>query len=172
MVTQEKWKLSGESTTENSSRKALHRREELLKSVHAKAEIQRNVFRGGKNLAFSEDIFKKERERSKVIPRKVERGAQQGEAGLMGIREEVSHLLGLKERHERPASAPVESWLLAWPAQQQAQRGRKTRMPGCQHKEADDRRYRCREIVDEKKKIDPTTEPCLTPRWTRKKRLS
>ena len=25
-------------------------------------------------------------------------------------------------------------------------------MPGCQHKEADDRRYRCREIVDEKKK--------------------
>ena len=57
-------------------RKDLYRRErDSLEGPHKEAEIQRKALGRKKNLAVSEDTcLKKERVRSKVIPRKVDVG--------------------------------------------------------------------------------------------------
>ena len=95
-------------------RKALDRREkESLEGPHEEAEIQRKALRRGKNLAFSEDTcLEKERVQSKVIPSKVGVGLKrrrEPSRRRLGCRlawwgstekNEASHLLGLRERHQ------------------------------------------------------------------------
>ena len=94
--------------------KALSRTErDSLEGPHEEAEIQRKALRRGKNLAFSEDTcLEKERERSKVIPRKVGVGLKRGrEPSKRRMcwrlvwwgsteKKEASHLLGLRGRHQ------------------------------------------------------------------------
>ena len=94
-------------------RKDLYRTErDSLEGPQEKAEIQRKALRRGKNLAFSEDTcLEKERVRSKVTPRKVERGLKRRRepSRRLGWRlawwgstkkKEGSHLLGLRGRHQ------------------------------------------------------------------------
>ena len=96
-----------------SRRKALYRRErDYLEGPHEESEIQRKALRRGKTLAFSEDAcLEKERARSKMTQRRVERGLKRRRElnkRKLGWRlawwgftkkKEASHLLGLKGRH-------------------------------------------------------------------------
>ena len=94
--------------------KALYRgeRDSLVRS-HEKVEIQLKALRRGKNLAFSEyTCLEKQRVRSKVTPRKVGVGLKRRRelnkrrlswrwAWWRSIeKKEVSHLLGLRGRHQ------------------------------------------------------------------------
>ena len=97
-----------------------HMREQAEEKLHTEergtrkeAEIQRNALRRGKNLAFSKDTcLEKERVRSKVIPRKVRVGLKRRQElsrrrlcwklAWWGSteKEEASHLLELRRRHQ------------------------------------------------------------------------
>ena len=95
-------------------RKALYRRErDSLEEPDEEAEIQRKALRGGKNLTFSEETcLEKEKVGSRVTPRKVGVGSKRRRElnkSRLGWRlawwgstekKEVSHLLGLRGRHQ------------------------------------------------------------------------
>ena len=104
----------GETYVRKGRRKALYGRERnSLEGPHEKAKIQRKALRQGENLAFSEaTCLKKERVRSKVIPRKVRVGLKRrrelSERSLdwrlvwwgSTEKKEASHLLGTRGRHQ------------------------------------------------------------------------
>ena len=163
-------------------RKDLYRRErDSLKGPHDEVEIQRKALGRGKNLALSKDTcLEKERVRSKVTLRKVgvklERRRESNKS-RMGWRlawwgstekKEALHLLGLRGRHQcsdqrfnRNRAACVASTTVGTGGEEDLM-ARSSYI-------ADGRRHRSREIINEER--GPRTDPCGTPRRTRKERL-
>ena len=153
---------------------------------HDEAEIQRKALRRGKNLAFREDTFlEKERVRSKVTPRK-------GGVGLKRRREpskrrlgwrlawwgsnekkEASHLLGLRGRHQysdqrsnRNRAPCVASTAVGIEREDQMARSSAQR-----EQLTEEGREAGRSLMNREKSTGPRTDPCGTPRRTRKERL-
>ena len=103
----------GEAYVRRDQRKALYRTEmDSLEGLHEEAEIQHKALRQGKNLAFSKDTcLEKERVLLKVTPRKVVGLKRRWEPSKRRLgwrlawwgsteKKEVSHLLGLRGRHQ------------------------------------------------------------------------
>ena len=90
-------------------------------------------------------MFRKEKVRSKVIPRQVGVGLKRRQetskrsgrrlAWWGSTENEASHLLGLREDTNTETSTPIETELLVWPPSQWGPRERRTKWPDRQRKE-------------------------------------
>ena len=144
-------------------RNDLYRRERVsLDGPHEEAETQRKVLKPAKNLAFSEDTcLQKKRVRLKVTPRKVGVGLKRRRElnkrrsgwrlAWWGFAEkEVSHLLGLRGRHQysdqnsNQNKAPSVASNAVGTERKKDQMDRSSAIK----KAADGKRHRSREIID------------------------
>ena len=168
-------------------RKDLYRRErDSLEGPHEEAEIQRKALRRGKNLAFSEDIcLEKEKVRSKVTPRKVGvglKGRRKPSKRRLGWRlawwgstekYEASHLLGLRGRHlysDQRFNQNRAPCVASTAVGTEAEEDQMAKSSAWREQLTEENREAGRSLMREKS-TGPRTDPCGTPRRTRKERL-
>ena len=139
----------GEGICEKGPKKSfIQKIEELLRGAPLEAEIQLKPLGRGKNLAFSEDTsLEKERVRLKVTPRKVGVGLKrrrEPSKSKMGWKvawwgstekKEVSHLLGLRERHQYSDQRSNQNRALCVASTAVRTEGRRTKWEDCQRRE-------------------------------------
>ena len=175
---------SGEAQARRDRRNALYRRDrDSVEGPHEEAEIQRKTLRRGKNLAFSKEIcLEKERVRLKVTPKKVKGFKRRRELNKRrwgwrlawwGSTEENSYSLGLRGRHQY--SDQRSNWIGAPCVACTTVRteGRRTKWPDCQRKESSwlKKVEKQGDYWWREKNTGPRTDPCGTPRRTRKEQL-
>ena len=169
-------------------RKDLYRTErDSLEGPHEEAEIQRKALRRGKNLAFSEDTcLEKEKVRSKVAPRKVGVGLKRWREpskrklgwrlAWWGSTEKkmASHLLGLRGRHQYSDQrsnrnrAPCVASTAVGTEDEEDQMARSSAQ---REQVTEEGREAGRSLMKREKSTGPRTDPCGTPRRTRKEWL-
>ena len=162
-------------------RKDLYRTErDSVEGPHDEAEIQRKALRRGKNLAFSEDTcIEKERVRSKATPRKVGVGLKRRQkpskrrlAWWGSTEKKASHFFGLRGRHQYSDQRSNQNRAPCVATTAVGTEGRRTKWPDRQRREqlTEEGREAGRSLMNREKSTGPRTDPCGTPRRTRKER--